>query len=1032
MKDCLSALRITVLVTLGLGLASLSIAQKAAELPQTRPEVQKLLDRAALLSNEQKFAEAAKVCGEAADLAKTLRDVIGGAKSLQSQGVAYYRLGRTEEAITCFEKSRTAYQESGDKVSESSVLGNVALLHESLGHTEKAVQIYDEVLALQTKIGDRNGLAKTNLSVAVLYSSKDPAKSLEFGKKALDLFVDAADAQWAASTLMVLGGTHRKLGQFQKAQECLQSAVDLAHKGGYDALESDALSQLGTEFEDSVQYLKAFDCFDKSLQIARRLEDKQREGMRLTNLGIVADKIGQRRIAQGYFVQAIEISESTGDKMLRATAAQNLGASLHEDDKDGEAKKWLEQALTLSKEVGDRFGEAGCLGTLGNIAREAKEYDRAIELLKKSAAMFHDAKAVESEATALDSLGSVYFDQRKFEESVQEYDKAIKLYDGIGATSFAATSYGNKGQGLVRLERLDEAEKCFQEAIQRYEFIRSGLGGLSDAKSGYLKQRVHIYQQYANVLTLVRKPDAAFDVAQKTKARGLLDLLASGQLRVDDEMTAEERATEAELKKKADALNMRMVREGVENEIGAKARYAALSEELKKVEDDLNRFTIKLYSSHPGLAGKRVAETASAVEVGKALPDDTALIEFIVSDNEVVSLVLRKVNGVLTINGHSIPLDMADLKERCKQLQRACSSPTGDYKALAIDMYKDLMVPLAKDIAGKKRLIICPDACLWDLPFAVLMPGSSRYLIDDFEVDYAYSATGAMAALTTNESKTKAEKELLVCADPDFGSSQRFKDLAAAEVERPIDTPSRPIDQPSRPIDQPSRPIDQPSRAIDSVSRAIDSVSRAIDSVSRGMEAELGRGNAISPLPGTLKEAQTLAGLFPGSVVLTSTAAEESEVKQQAGKFRFIHFATHGFVNDASPLLSSIILSKPAKESKDDGFLTAREIHKLHLNAEMVVMSACNTARGEVRSGEGIIGLTWSLFVAGSQTQVVSQWSVDDTSTSSLMAGFYKDIKAATSGKGESLRTASLSLRSDAKYAHPYYWAPFILLGDWR
>jgi CHAT domain-containing protein len=126
-----------------------------------------------------------------------------------------------------------------------------------------------------------------------------------------------------------------------------------------------------------------------------------------------------------------------------------------------------------------------------------------------------------------------------------------------------------------------------------------------------------------------------------------------------------------------------------------------------------------------------------------------------------------------------------------------------------------------------------------------------------------------------------------------------------------------------------------------------------------------------------------------------------------------------------------VILATP--NDKEDGFLTAREIYGMKLNAEMTVLSACNTARGEKRTGEGVIGLTWALFVAGCPTQVVSQWSVDDASTAMLMGRFYENLKKRNMSKTKALKEAEAWLRSkNKKYQHPYYWAPFIVNGAWK
>jgi CHAT domain-containing protein len=193
----------------------------------------------------------------------------------------------------------------------------------------------------------------------------------------------------------------------------------------------------------------------------------------------------------------------------------------------------------------------------------------------------------------------------------------------------------------------------------------------------------------------------------------------------------------------------------------------------------------------------------------------------------------------------------------------------------------------------------------------------------------------------------------------------------------------------------------------------------------------LTRGGRIAPLPGTKIEAETVRSAFPDSVVYTGNKVQESVVKAEAGKFRYLHFATHGFLNDASPMLSTIVMAAPSKGSKEDGFLTAREIAEMRLNADMTVLSACNTGRGRARTGEGVVGLTWALFVAGCPTQIVSQWSVHDTATAQLMSRFYRNLQAGQ-GKADSLRQAALSLRKQKAFAHPYYWSPFVLVGGWR
>lgn len=956
-----------------------------------KPETSQILQAARQSFGEKKFNESLKQASLALEKATSANDAPGMAHAYKAQGDAWIALQDRAKGIEALQAARATF----------------------------------------AKCNDPHGAAESDLSLAVVFGAQDIGSAVEVGQRALDAFARAGEAKWVATTLTVMGGLYSESGRRGEAIACFEKAVEVSKADQRPEIESEALARMGEELEIGGQYMRAIDCYQRSLDAAKASQDGVTEGSRLVSLGIVSQKIGQLRIARSYFASAIELFEKANSQSLLAAAKQNLGSCELADGRLDEAKRVVQEAMALHVEQGDKRGEAGCLGTLGNILRLQRSYAEAAQALDKSAEIFKKEKDIEGQATALDALGAVKLDEGDLDAALVHFESAIKLYATLKSDSLMATSLGNRAETLFQLGKYSEAEKCFQDAVDRYELVRAGLGGLSDAKSSYLNRRVHVYQSFAAVLALQGKPNEAFDVVQKTKARSLLDLLSSGQLVAADGLTQAERDKERELRERADALNARMVKEGVENEVGAKARYAALSDELRKTEDELTKFTTNILAKRPDLANKRVAKTANAVEIGKLLPDDMALVEFLCSEDSVVALVLRKVNGVVTINGHSMAFPSGQMEKRCAEFKKACSSPSGQYENLARNLYVDLVAPFSEDLKGKKKLLICPDAYLWDLPFAALKPTDTSFLADQFEVDYAYSATGALAALSSAGSKSGASGSLLVCANPEFGTAARFDALISAPTVRPIDQPSRPIDQPSRPIDHPSRPIDHPSRPIDHPSRPIDHPSRAIDSLSRGL-GDFARGAVIAPLPGTQKEADGLRALVSSATVLSGSEVQESKVKVEMARHRYIHFATHGFLNDTAPLLSSVVLSVPMAESQDDGFLTARELFGLKLDADMVVLSACNSARGEVRSGEGIVGLTWALFVAGCRSQVVSQWSVDDSSTANLMVDFYRGLFTDKVSKGASLAAAMKVLRSQTETRHPYYWAPFILVGDWR
>ena len=182
-------------------------------------------------------------------------------------------------------------------------------------------------------------------------------------------------------------------------------------------------------------------------------------------------------------------------------------------------------------------------------------------------------------------------------------------------------------------------------------------------------------------------------------------------------------------------------------------------------------------------------------------------------------------------------------------------------------------------------------------------------------------------------------------------------------------------------------------------------------------------------------EVKDIASFFKkgNAIIYLMKDATEGNVKRKGAldNFNYIHFATHGYIDEAKPDFSSLVLTKE-KNSEEDGLLQASEIFNLNLNADLVVLSACQTGLGKLVRGEGIVGLTRAFMYAGTPTVMVSLWSVSDISTATLMKEFYGKLVKENLSKTEALRNAQLTMLADEKFAHPFYWAPFVIFGDWR
>jgi CHAT domain-containing protein len=315
-------------------------------------------------------------------------------------------------------------------------------------------------------------------------------------------------------------------------------------------------------------------------------------------------------------------------------------------------------------------------------------------------------------------------------------------------------------------------------------------------------------------------------------------------------------------------------------------------------------------------------------------------------------------------------------------LERENLLTRGIYHEVAFQLYRDLVAPAATALAGKSDLVIVPDRALYYVPFETLLGEEAGgrsfsdlpYLLRRYSISYAPSAS-VLAGLRVPR------------AEPVSPGRKRLAAFAPFAME--------------------GGRGDQPTRA--------------------------GEGWNLVPLPASSREVSAIAALYPGSAVeLFGRDASETNVRRNpaVATAERLHFATHAQSNERQPELSGLVLASAADKS-EDGFLQVYEIFNLKLAADLAVLSACETALGKEVTGEGLVGLTRAFFYAGVPSVVVSLWNVADGPAPDLMLSFYQDLDRLES-KARALRQAKLSMISKGTYSHPAYWAPFVLVGEYR
>lgn len=312
-----------------------------------------------------------------------------------------------------------------------------------------------------------------------------------------------------------------------------------------------------------------------------------------------------------------------------------------------------------------------------------------------------------------------------------------------------------------------------------------------------------------------------------------------------------------------------------------------------------------------------------------------------------------------------VPIARTALEERVNAFVSSLEQRDLAYRPAARALYDLLLGPAAAELARARSIRIVPDGVLWRLPFHALVDERGRHLAERAAVSYAPSLALPGRAST----RRPGARSLLAFADP------------AIQVRTAVATRS------------------------------------------------LYRDVTLGRLPDAAAEARTIARLYDGATVRVGADARESAFKREAPAFRVLHLAAHSIVDDGAPMFSSIVLSSSGANPLEDGLLEAREVADLDLGADLAVLSACETARGAVTPGEGVLGLSWAFLAAGVPTTVVSQWKVASVSTARLMIHFHRRLRDGAK-PAEALRAAMLELRRDPRWQHPFYWAPFVVIGN--
>ncbi len=944
--------------------------------------------------------------GQALALRRAVGDRQGEATTLNNIGRVYSDLGEKQKALEYLGQALPIFRAVGDRRGEATTLNGIGWVYSALGEKQKALEYYGQALALRRAVGDRQGEATTLNNIGTVYSDLgEKQKALEYFGQALALSRAVGDRQGEATTLHNIGTVYSALGEKQKALEYYGQALALRRAVGDRQGEAMALNGIGRVYSDLGEQQKALEYYGQALPIFRAVGDRQGEATTLNNIGLVYSKLGEQQKALEYYGQALALHRAVGDRQGEATTLHNIGGVYSDLGEQQKALECFGQALPILRAVGDRQGEARTLHNIGGVYSALGEQQKALEYYGQALPIFRAVGDRQWEATTLHNIGAVYSDLGEQQKALEYLGQALALFRAVGYREGEAVALGN----IARIER-DRGEPAqartrIEAALELIEALRAAAPG-PELRATFLASNRDYYEFYIDLLVRLdeREPGrghdrAAFQASERSRARSLLELLTEARMDVRQGIAPE-------LKERERAVHARIA--GIQSQLlrvlsRAKpnpAEVAALEEALKQADAEREQVELEIRRKHPRYAALQYPTPVDVASVQEVLDEQTALLEYVLTRESALLFILTRADfRVLRLGATP-----ATIRERVEKLRAAIAEGPqwtvfSNYVLNARWLYQDLIQPAEKWLAGKRELIIVPDGVLHYLPFEVLLtkgeltvePRELSYLARDYAVRYVPSASVLVELSRPEAERSKPGKTLVAYADPVYG---------------------------------------EPDEA--------SAVGRAL----RSMWGELRR---LPRLPYSRQEVERIARLYPDAEVtlfLGADAREENVKSGEPARYRFVHFATHGVLNEKQPQYSGIVLTtgatrsgsgaprEPAmrEEATEDGLLQVYEIFNLKLTADVVVLSACETGLGREVRGEGMVGLTRAFLYAGAQAVVVSLWKVADPATAELMMRFYRQMKAGV-GKAEALRRARLELFREGRYVHPYYWAPFVLVG---
>jgi CHAT domain-containing protein/predicted DNA-binding protein YlxM (UPF0122 family) len=913
------------------------------------------------------------------------------ARTLIDMAGVYFGISQYSQALEFYQQALVISREIGKLQNEAATLANMGSVYNRMGQYVKALDNYQQALIIARQINNRANEGAILDWIGETYRNMGRyPQALDFYKQALTIHREVGNHQLEADNLNNTGLVYWGSGQYSQAFKFYQQALEIYKQIDNRAGEANTFNNIGIVYTSLRQFTQALEYLDKSLGIYREVSDKEGIGKTLNNIGSVYENLSQPSKALESYQEDLKIRGEIGDKAGKAATLNRIALLSDRLGQYAQALESLELALEINREISDRAGEASTLYGFGLVYRNLGQYSRSLEFLKQSLAINKEIGNRNGEGLTLAGFGGLYWSQGQYTQALNYFNQALAIHKEVGNRAregLTLTNIGaahlNQGQYTQALEFLKQG-LAVSEAEGDHATEVTALGNLGSLylRQGQYPQSLQFYQQTLTIskaigdkqqegIVLSNIGTVYFEQGQYADASknlfAAIQVLESLRPRLTDADKVSIFETQADTYK---SLQLALVAQNKTNtglEVAERGRARAFVELLaKRLSNNPNN---QLPVPAPTIQEiQKISKEQNATLVQYSIIGDKTLYIWVIKPNSEIAFKQVDLKKSLDTSLQDlVTTSRDDIGVRSRSIFEVTptnSQPQNPTEKLQ-QLYKLLIAPIA-DLLPKdpnERVIFIPQASLFLVPFPALQDEQGKYLIEKHTI---LTAPAIQVLDLTHKQKhngQRSAKDVLVVGNPTMPK------IKLGELVAKLD-----------------------------------------------------------PLPGSEKEANQIAKFF-NTEALTGSQATKATVMQKMQQARIIHLATHGLLQDFKGFgVPGAIALAPSGTPDDaiDGLLTSSEIFDMKLQADLVVLSACNTGGGTI-TGDGVVGLSRSLISAGVPSVLVSLWAVNDNSTAFLMTEFYRNLQQ-NPDKAVALRQAMLTTMK--QYPNPKQWAAFTLIGE--